>query len=485
VLGRGEKWLRLSVNATTGLTDLSLSEANGLLREREISPLEITHAYLSRIEAVDPIVRAFVVVARARALEDARVAEKEIGRGEFRSALHGIPIALKDIVATAGIPTRAGSRVLDDWIPAKDATVAKKLRAGGAVMLGKVTTHEFAMNVYTPPTRNPWNLDRIAGGSSGGSAAAVSARMCLAAIGTDTAGSIRIPASLCGVSGLKPSYARVSRAGVIPFSWSLDHVGPIARSAHDLALMLEVIAGGDPHDPTSADEEVPRYADALDASVADLRVGVPQEYFFEHVTEDTRRAVDTAIDFLRGLGLSASAISLPSAHLAATIGDVISFPEASLYHREWLRDRPEDYSPAARANLEVGELLFATDYIQAQRMRTVVVAETRQAFEDVDVIAIPTTPMPAIHPNETVVSFGSESRETVLDAYCRLTYVANVTGLPALTIPCGFSGDGLPIGMQLLGRPFDEARLLQIAAAYQDATDWHLRPPAALESMSL
>ena len=394
-----------------------------------------------------------------------------------RGPLHGIPVVLKDLIATAGVPTRAGSRVLEDWLPDRDATVASRLEGAGAVLLGKVTTHEFAFDVYTPPTRNPWDLERIAGGSSGGSAAALAAGLCLGAIGTDTGGSVRIPASLCGVCGLKPTYGRVSRAGVIPFSWSLDHVGPMATTARDLALLLEPIAGFDPADPSTSKAPVPRYSELLERPFAGLRLGIPDSYFSEHVEAETLAAVETAVETLRGLGAELRPVSLPRIGLAGIAGDAISFSEVALYHRRWLRERAPEYEPATLANLRLAGLFLATDYIQAHRVRRLITQELVAALEHVDAIVTPTTPVAAIRPSEQSVRFADGYEESALYAYCRLTYPANVSGLPALALPCGFSSAGLPLGLQLIGRPFDEATLLAIGETYQGATDWHRRTP--------
>jgi aspartyl-tRNA(Asn)/glutamyl-tRNA(Gln) amidotransferase subunit A len=469
------------VGRAVSVTDLTISEASALLQARKVSPVELTNAFLERIASVDGDVKAFVTLVPERALSDAKRAEEELSNGVARGPLHGVPIALKDIVETAGIPTQAGSRVLEDWVPPTSATVARKLEEAGTVLLGKVTTHEFAMDVFTPPTCNPWDLDRIPGGSSGGSAAAIASRTCLGTIGTDTAGSIRVPAALCGVSGLKPTYGRVSRAGVIPFSWSLDHVGPIARTARDLALILEAVAGIDPRDPSSSAEPVPRYVEQIDEGMDAPRIGIPDDFFFERVSEDAATTALGAVEELGSLGAQQTRVSVPTVRMATVVGDAVSFPEVSVYHRRWLRERPDDYTPATRVNLELGELFLATDYVQAQRVRTVITRDFLDAFAHVDAIAAPATAVPAIRREEDVVSFGPEDEENPLYAYCRLTYPANVAGLPALSIPCGFSSDGLPLGLQLIGRPFEEGRLLQIADAFQRVTDWHSRPPSGLD----
>jgi aspartyl-tRNA(Asn)/glutamyl-tRNA(Gln) amidotransferase subunit A len=443
-------------------TELTLARAAGLLADRTLSPVEVLHAHLDRIHELDDRVKAFVTVIEDRARADAATADAEIGAGRHRGPLHGIPVVVKDLIATAGVRTTAGSRILKDWVPDNDAAVVRKLKDAGAVIVGKVTTHEFAASVFTPPTRNPWNLDHIPGGSSGGSAAALAAHMCLGAIGTDTAGSIRIPASLCGVVGLKPTHDLVSRHGVVPLSWSLDHVGPMARTVEDVALILEVLAER-------------RTEPSLGQPPTGLRLGVPNEFFFDDVNGDVAASVLGAIDHLGSLGMERREVTLPTVDLAPIAGDAILLPESSAYHARWLRTRPHDYGRDVRTLLELGEFVLATDYLRAQRVRTAIAQEFARAFETVDVIAAPATPVVAPAHGQRRLE-----KESVLSALCRLNYPANLAGLPALSLPCGFSTTGLPIGLHLMARPYDEATLLRVAHAYEQTTAWHARTPQTI-----
>ena len=461
------------------ILQLGIVELGSMIESRALSPTEVVDACLSRIEEAEPSVGAFSEVLAEGARAAARRAEAEIGGGEYRGPLHGVPVVLKDLIETAGVRTAAGSRVLADHVPVHSATVAERLASAGAILLGKATTDEFAMSVYTEPTRNPWALDRIPGGSSGGSAAALAARMCPGALGTDTAGSIRIPSALCGVTGLKPTYGRVSRAGVIPFSWSFDHVGPMARSADDVAVLLQAIAGHDRRDATSASVPVPDFRRAPGSSLAGLRIGVPAEHFFDRVAADAARLALEALDVLVGLGAELVEVTLPHVSLSAMIGDLISLPEASAAHRGWLRERPGEYRSTTRDILHIGDSVLAVDYVQAQRLRVKVLEEFTAALYIADVIAAPTTPLSAIEVGQTQVAVDGETTESALDAFCRLTYPANVTGLPAISIPCGLDSLGLPLGLQLIGRPFEEAIPIRMGSSYQEMTEWHTRMPAA------
>lgn len=458
---------------------MTIADAATAIEAKRLSPVELVQACLRQVDITDSQVRAFVTRVDDRAVAAAKQAEGEILGGSYRGPLHGIPYVLKDLIATEGIRTSAGSRVLADWIPSEDAAVAARLAAAGAILLGKVTTHEFAFDVHTPPTSNPWDPSRIPGGSSGGSGAALAARQTPAALGTDTGGSVRIPAALCGVVGLKPTHGIVSRRGVIAASWSLDSVGPMARTAHDVAILLDAIVGYDAGDPGSVAFS-PNAAEGIRAGVDGLRVGVPSNFFFDGATPSVRAAVADAIDVLRWLGCVVAPVSVPDTHLVLSPGDAITFPEASLYHRRWLRERPGDYGPAVRRRLELGELQLATDYLQAQRVRTVVIAEMTELMRRIDVLISPTTPITAPAKGQDTVEIEGDQIST-LAALCRVTSVANFTGFPGVTAPCGFDADGLPIGLHLLGRPFEDTVLLRTVTAFQRETQWHeRRPPLAV-----
>lgn len=465
---------------TTEITTATLAEAAALLRARTLSPLELTQAYLDRIEQVNPTVNAYLTVTLDRAIADARRATDEMAAGHYHGPLHGIPIALKDLYATAGIRTTAGSKILADWMPAADSAVARRLREAGSVLLGKLNTHEFAYggttnNPHYGPTRNPWNLDCIPGGSSGGSAAAIAAGLAAGTMGTDTAGSIRQPAALCGVVGLKPTYGRVSKACVVPLSWSFDHAGPITHTVEDAALMLQAVAGYDPADSSTVPMPVPDYTAELRAGARGLRVGVPRSYFFDILEDEVRAAVEAALQTLRGLGAEVRDVELP--HVAAGTAGRTQWAgvEARLYHEESLRTRPQDFGAdtLARLSREQPDARTLAEGLQACRALT---EEMRQALEAVDVLVTPTVPMVAPRIGDEPAT----STQTLLHIRCTAPF--NATLLPAISVPCGLSTTGLPVGLQIAGRPFDEMTVLRVAHAYEQATDWHLRRPPAIEA---
>jgi aspartyl-tRNA(Asn)/glutamyl-tRNA(Gln) amidotransferase subunit A len=458
------------------VTVLSVAEAANLMRRKDLSPVELTQACLERIGRLDARLRAFITVTREEALVAAQRAASAIARGNHKGPLHGIPLALKDLFDTAGVRTTAGSKIMADRVPREDAEATARLKAAGAVILGKLNMHEFAygatgVNPHYGAALNPWDPTRISGGSSSGSGAAVAAGMALGALGTDTGGSVRIPAALCGITGLKPTYGRVSRRGVIPLSWALDHVGPMARTASDAALILKAIAGHDPGDETSSEEPVPDYAKMLeDPRLRGLRVGVPREYFFDVVDAEVLAAVRGAISALGEIGTQVSEVSLPHIAEAPAAVNAIMLPEALAYHRRWLAERPEDYGDDVRRRLEMGLLYPAVSYIEAQRLRSLIVKKWRErVFDRVHMLAVPTTPVPAPGLEE------GDLQATL--TLVRFTNPFNLVGLPAVSVPCGFTSGGLPIGLQLVGRWFEEGTVLAAAHAYQQATDWHKRAP--------
>ncbi len=457
------------------LTRLTISEAAPLVRERKLSPVELTDACLARVEAAEPTLNAFITVTADQARASAKTAAGEIARGEYRGPLHGIPVALKDLFATAGVRTTAGSTILADNVPAEDSDPAARLKAAGAVPLGKLNLHEFAygatgVNPHYGACHNPWDTSRITGGSSSGSGASVASGECFAALGTDTGGSIRIPASLCGVAGIKPTFGRVSRRGVIPLSWSLDHVGPLTRCVEDAAIVLQAIAGRDPADASSSREPVPDYTATLQEGVRGLRFGVPREFFFDHVDPEVERAVRAAIDVLEGLGAQMLDIGLPLITEAPAAVTAIMLPEALAYHRKWMQERPDDYGDDVRYRLELGATFLAVHYVQAQRLREVIVGRwPAEVFDRVDLLTMPTTMAPAFPIGRSDLS--------VTFSLIRNTNPLNLLGIPAMSVPCGFTRAGLPIGLQLSGRWWDEATVLRAAYAYEQATDWHKRAP--------
>lgn len=463
------------------LTWLSLADAGEQIRRRALSPVELTRAYLDRIQQKDGDLLAYITVLRAEALAAATAAEQEIGQGRYRGPLHGIPIALKDLVMTRGVRTTCGSRILRDWVPESDATVASRLAEAGAVLLGKLNMHEFAygptgMNPHHGTPKNPWGPHRMPGGSSSGSAVAVAMGLCAGTLGTDTGGSIRIPASLCGIVGLKPTYGRVSRAGVIPLAWSLDHVGPMARTVTDAALLLQVLAGSDPADPSTATVPVPEYRQALQGDVRGLRLGLPKEYFFEKVDPEVRAAVLQAARALEGLGASVEEVSLPRIpHAGPAVFAIIS-SEATAYHEPYLKTRAAEYGADVRARLMTGQFVLATQYLKAQRARRIIRAEVDAALTRVDALLIPSTPIPAPRTDQREVTLDG-SIEDARSWLTRCTRPINLTGHPALSIPCGLTAGGLPIGLQLVGRNFDEATLLRLGAAYEAVSPMRGRRP--------
>jgi aspartyl-tRNA(Asn)/glutamyl-tRNA(Gln) amidotransferase subunit A len=463
---------------------LSITQAAEDIRSGLITPGELVAETLEHIDALDGDIKAFVTVMRDQAFEEAERLERELRTGLYRSQLHGIPIGVKDIIAVKGVRMTAGSKVLADYASQEDATVVEQLRKNGAIIIGKTNTHEFAYGTYTPPTRNPWNQARIPGGSSGGSAAAVAAGMCLGAIGSDTGGSIRIPAACCCVTGLKPTYGRVSCYGVIPLSWSLDHVGPLARSAEDCAIIFDAIAGYDPRDPNSVSGPPSRATTTLitgpegrgTLSLQGLKLGTPQEAFVAPLDPEVRAAWHAAQLVLKEEGAELVDVELPPATME--MYRTIQMPEASLVHmqRGWLSEHRDDYTELTRQRLLQGQRIPAVDYLHAQHQRRIFSTTIRSVLQRVNALVLPTLPIPAIpieQAHQEISIDGVSENATV--ALLRLTMPFNLTGVPAISFPCGFTTDGLPIGLQVAGQPFEESTVLRIAHAYQQLTDWHRR----------
>ncbi|MER6914534.1 amidase [Streptomyces sp. NPDC000594] len=440
-------------------SELTLAAAAELIRERRLSPVELVESVLDRIEETEPKLGAYALVTADRAREEAHRAAQEIASGRLRGPLHGIPMALKDLIDVAGLPTTASSRVriAAGHRATEDSTVTARLAAAGAVLLGKAHTHEFAYGVLTPQTRNARDPERIAGGSSGGSAVAVAAGSATFSLGTDTGGSIRIPAALNGIVGLKPTYGLVPTEGIVPLSWSLDHVGPLTRTVEDAGLVLAALTG-EPPEPA----ETRRGLDGL-------RVGVPRDHRTERVHPEVAAAVRRAIDRLRELGARTVDIDIPMAGQLIPTHQGLTLPEATAFHEETLRTTPELYGDDVRTLLETGALVPAIGHLRAQRVRTLIRAAWSRLLREVDVIAAPTVPITAVPAGAETVHWPDGTQESVTQVYVRLAVAANITGFPALSLPVGRDRDGLPIGLQLMGRPREESLLLAVGTAYETA----------------
>ncbi|MFJ8149105.1 amidase [Streptomyces sp. NPDC096048] len=447
--------------------ELSLTEASRAVRAGGLSPVELTESVLARIAAVEGRLGAYVTVAADAALAAAVRAEREISGSGPRGPLHGIPMALKDLIDAAGLPTTASSHVRAGHLAEHDSEVAQRLGAAGAVLLGKTHTHEFAYGLTTPQTSNAWDHGRVAGGSSGGSAVAVAAGGATFAMGTDTGGSIRVPAALNGVVGLKPTYGLVPRTGVTSLSWSLDHVGPLTRTVQDAALVLSATAGHDPRDPASVSGPTPDRFPGGD--LRGLRVGVPRNHYFDRVTPEVEESVRGAIERLAELGAELVDVEIPMARHIQAVQWGLMVPEATAYHERSLRATPDLYAADVRILLEAGELTSAGDYLRAQRARTLMRDAWARLFDAVDVLAAPTVPMTAAEAGQEAVEWGDGTTEAVSDSYVRLCAPANITGVPALTLPVGHDRAGLPIGMQLMARAFHDATVLRVGRVYEES----------------
>ena len=459
------------------LAFLTLAEARSLLERGEVSSIELTKNALERIAALDGRLNAFITVLAESALRSAAAADARRQQGECQ-ALLGVPLAVKDLFNTVGIRTTGGARVLADNLPAEDASVVRKLYEAGAVLLGKTNMMEFAYGYPHPDfgeTRNPWALERTAGGSSGGPAAAVAAGLAYGALGSDTGGSIRSPASYCGIVGLKPSYGRVSRHGVLPLAWSLDHVGPLTRSVTDAAVLFDVIAGFDPADPASARGNREPTSSSLDYDISGLRVGIVDEMFVRFVRPEVHKVAREAVAQIEQLGVHVDSVTLPHLDLIAPVINPIVQAEASSYHRHTLETRPNDFSDEVRDYLRLGATILAIDYIDAQRARRWILDGVADALTRYDVLLYPTQPIVA--PVLDSYSIQPGATDDVLDVEIGHTGLANLTGHPAISIPAGFTAEGLPVGLQLIGQMFDEATILRLGRAYESATHWNQQRP--------
>ncbi len=458
---------------------LSIEQAARLLRRGEVSPVELVDASLARIERWNPALNAFLAVLSDRARRQAHAAEREIRRGRWRGTLHGIPISLKDNFGTRGVPTTAGSRILAGFVPDQDSDVAARLARAGAILLGKTNMHEFAYgitgeNPHYGPARNPWARERISGGSSGGSAVSVAAGMAFASVGTDTGGSIRVPAGLCGIVGLKPTFGLVSLAGVVPLAPSFDHGGPIARSVTDACIVLETIAG-----PYPRHETRPNHRTLRRHRPRSFRLGWPKQFFFERLDPEVRRLVEAAVKQLASVGARVRNVSFARLPRAVDAAANLIVGEASHYHESqgYYPSRAAEYGEDVRRLLQWGHELRAVDYLRGVDSRREVEEDFAAAFEQVDAIVAPTTPIAAPQIGAPEIRVAGQRETAVRAELLRMTRPANLTGLPAISIPCGFTREGLPVGLQLIGPRWSEARLLAMALAYEEATAWHQRHP--------
>jgi aspartyl-tRNA(Asn)/glutamyl-tRNA(Gln) amidotransferase subunit A len=459
--------------------DLTIEFVAPLIRRRKLSPVELTRFLLERISRLQPEINAYLTITADAAISQAARAEKEISKGRYRGVLHGIPISLKDLFYTRGVRTTAGSKILKRFVPKENAAIVNRLLECGCVFLGKTNLHEFAfgttnINPHYGPVRNPWDMQRISGGSSGGSAASVVSAQALASFGTDTGGSIRIPSAACGCVGLKPTYGRVPMSGIIPLAGSLDHAGPLGRCVMDTAFLLNAVA-----EPCLWNTGAVRAAWEIRRGVKSFRIGIPRQYFFDHIRTDVRKAVLASIGIFEQLGAKITELNLAGMEETAALASEITGDEAFAYHEKWLKQRPQDYGKDVRLLLEQSSKATAAIYIGAQQKRLAYSEKLDCALSKVDMLLTPTLPVTAPGIEQSEIRIGN-AVEDIRTALLRLTRPGNLSGLPAISIPCGFSPEGLPIGLQLIGRRFDETTLLRAAYVYEQATPWHLAfPPDA------
>ena len=460
---------------------LTISEAASLIESKRLSPAELVAAHLERIEQTDARLNSFITLLSEEATAAAAASEAEIRNGDYRGPLHGIPIGLKDLYYTKGVRTTVGSKIMEGFVPDYDAAVTERFRDAGAVLLGKLQMHEFALgatseNPHHGPARNPWDTTRITGGSSGGSGSSVAAGQCMAALGSDTGGSVRIPASACGIVGLKPTFGRISRVGVFPLANSLDTVGPMTRTVRDTAIVMNAIAGYDERDQSSADRPDEDFTRLLGQDMSGLRIGVPQDYFYDMIDEEVTAAIRQAAGVLEGLGAYVEECSIPALNDSISISGTILLTEAAEIHLDNLRQRADDFGADVRGRLEEGAMTPAVAYIAAQRARAEFNQAIAEAMKTYDILLAPTTALGAPRLGEHSVDVGGV-QEAKLAIMPRLTRPHNICGIPTVSVPCGFTAEGLPIGMQLAARPFEDALALQVAYAYEQATEWHTRHP--------
>lgn len=455
----------------TELHEYTITEVGERLKRKDLSPVELVKHILLRIDAIDGKINSFITVMKETAIESAKRAERELFQGNIRGPLHGVPIALKDLLYTKGVRTTAGSKLLESFVPSYNATVVDKLQKAGAILIGKLNMHEFAFgktneNPHYGNVRNPWDVTRIAGGSSGGNGAAVAAGLCFAAIGSDTGGSIRTPAAFCGIVGLKPTFGRVSKYGVIPLSWSLDHLGPMTRSVEDAAIILEIISGFDKNDPTTVKKEAPNYSSSIYEGIEGLRIGVPINYFFDEIDSEVKQSVTDAMHNFEKMGAKLVEVEIPELEHALYSLLLTIRSEATAYHQDTLIEQPHVYGKDVLSSLLVGQLITAAQYIKVQQAKRTIQEGFAREFNKVDVIAAPTVTMTAPKIGESIKRMNGVEK-LISSELVRMAAPANLTGIPSISIPIALSSSNLPIAMQIMGKPFDERTIIRVAAAYE------------------
>lgn len=470
---------------------MTITEIAPQIKSKRVSPVELTELFLKRIHRLNPLLNAYTTITEDSARQDAQLAENEIRKDQYRGPLHGIPISVKENICVKGVKTTAGAKALADWLPGQDATIVQRIKEAGAILLGKTNMHEWAaggttINPFYGTTRNPWDRARIAAGSSGGSAAAVAASLCLASIGTDNGGSVRNPASVCGVVGLKPTFGRLSHFGGVDGSggYSTDHFGILSKTVADCVVVLQATAGFDDKDPRCADEPVPDYFNFIGQPISGLRVGLIEDYFDNLMISDVRIVFNNALDQFKKLGAKIETVRIPHMNLVSPVWACVTRSENASAHVPYLKTRPQDYSPGLLNQIVSSMLIPAGTYMTAQRVRRLICDEFDEALRRVDVILTPTSPMaaPTIKECEQgfVVADGHKIslRDTGVNFRSLGTAPFNITGHPALSVCCGFTPNNLPVGMQIVGKVFDEGTVLQTAQAYETATEWNKRTPA-------
>ena len=474
--------------ANSNLTNLTISELAPMIQARELSPVELTEAALEQVDRLQPVLNSFITVLQDQAREQAKEQEAALMRGEYRGPLHGIPVGIKDNIDTGGIRTTVGSKVLSGQVPAEDALTVAKIKEAGAIILGKENLEEFAAgstsnNLHYGAVHNPWNLDHIPGGSSGGGGANVAACVTFASLGTDLGGSVRGPANFCGIVGMKQTFGRVSQRGLQVTSFNGDHIGPMTRSVADNALVLQAIAGYDPLDPSTVPVPVPDFSELLGQGVSGLKMGIPSNYYFDFLHPDTEAAVRRAISALEELGAEAVEVSLPMMEYAGALR-IPGMADSVVTHEPFLRDSRDDYGPTVLYRTLAGQFVLGRDYSKAMKVQRLVKEEYARVLQDVDFLVTPSSPVPAWRIDSETVSIDGDDypvRGPGSGMTSRCTSPSNATGLPAMSIPCGFSQDGLPIGLQLIGRPFEEPLLYRVAHAYEDVSPSRGRRPAVVD----